>query len=364
MRGWVTKQATMLSLVGPEQRVPAHHPIRRIKALADEQLESLSPVFATMYAQFGRPSIPPETLLKACLLIALFSVRGERAFCERLDYDLMFRFFLDMSLEEESFNASTFAKNKERLLKADVARLFFDGVVKKARGQKLLSSEHFTVDGTLIEAWASLKSFKSKEKKDEEPPDDPGNATVNFHGEQRGNATHASTTDGEAKLARKGWGKEARLSYAGHVLMENRNGLCVDVSLSLATGRAEREQALALVKQQQEKGVRVGTLGADKGYDTRDFVEQLRARGVVPHVAQNQNERRRSNVDARTTRHEGYALSQRARKKVEEIFGWMKTVGGMRKTRYRGQRRVGLHLHWVAAAYNLVRMAKLMPGEA
>ncbi|OJH36800.1 transposase [Cystobacter ferrugineus] len=212
-------------------------------------------------------------------------------------------FFLDMGLEEDSFDASTFAKNKERLLRADVAQLFFEGVVKKARRQRLLSREHFTVDGTLIEAWASLKSFKPKEKKDkEEPPDDPGNPTVDFHGEKRGNATHASTTDPEARLARKGWGKEARLSYAGYVLMENRHGLCVDVSLSLATGTAEREQALELVKQQKKKGVRVGTLGADKGYDTKDFVRKLREQGVVPHVAQNQNERRSSNVDARPER--------------------------------------------------------------
>ncbi len=366
MRGPVKKQATMLSIIGPAQRVPNGHPIRRIKALADEELRKLSPVFDAMYSERGRPSIPPELLLKACLLIALFSVRSERAFCERLDYDLLFRFFLDMGLEEDSFDASTFAKNKERLLSADVARLFFEGVVDKAREQQLLSSEHFTVDGTLIDAWASLKSFKPKEQKDEErkPPDDPGNPTVNFHGEKRGNATHVSTTDPEARLARKGQGKEARLSFAGHVLMENRNGLCVDVSLSEANGTAEREEALGMVQRQKEVGVQVGTLGADKGYDTRDFVERLRQEGVTPHVAQNKNERRDSNVDGRTTRHPGYAISQRARKKVEEIFGWMKTVGGMRKTRYRGKERVGFQFHLTAAAYNLVRMAKLLPMTA
>jgi transposase len=366
MRGDVKRQATMLSLVGPAQRVPKGHPIRRIKALADEELVRLSPVFTSMYSVIGRPSIPPETLLKSCLLIALYSVRSERQFCERLDYDLLFRFFVDMGLEEESFEASTFAKNKERLLKADVARLFFEGVVRRAREAKLLSAEHFTVDGTLIEAWASLKSFKKKEGQDDtqQPPDDPGNPTVNFHGEKRGNATHASTTDSEAKLARKGSGKEARLCFAGHVLMENRNGLCVDVSLSEASGTAERDEALVMVRRQKAAGLPPTTLGADKGYDAHSFVQALREESITAHVAQNITSRRGSNVDGRTTRHPGYALSQRARKKVEEIFGWCKTVAGLRKTRYRGKRRVGLHLLFTAAAYNLVRMAKLMPSAA
>jgi transposase len=365
MRGNVTRQATMLSLVGPEQRVPRDHPIRQIRKLADAQLQKLSPVLGSMYAPLGRPSIPPETLLKACLLIALYSVRSERQFCERLDYDLLFRFFLDMGLEEASFDASTFAKNKERLLKADVARRFFEGVVEQARREKLMSSEHFTVDGTLIEAWASLKSFKKKEGSDDEsPPDDPGNPTVNFHGEKRSNATHASTTDPEAKLARKGKGKEARLAYAGHVLMENRHGLIADVSLSQADGYAEREQALKMVRRQKATGIPVSTVGADKGYDTADFVQALREQGVTPHVAQNITAHRGSNIDERTVRHPGYAVSQRIRKRVEEIFGWAKTVAGMRKARYRGQRRVGLQMHFVAAAYNLVRMAKLMPVAA
>lgn len=370
MRGGVSKQATMLSLVGPAQRVPKDHPIRRIKALADEELVRLSPVFDSMYSAMGRPSIPPEALLKSCLLIALYSVRSERQFCERLDYDLLFRFFLDMGLEEGSFDASTFAKNKQRLLEADVARLFFECVVRRAREARLMSSEHFTVDGTLIEAWASLKSFKKKQSdegkddKPQPPPDDPGNPTVNFHGEKRSNATHESTTDPEAQLARKGRGKEAKLCFAGHVLMENRNGLIADVSLSQADGYAEREQALVMVRRQKEAGIHPLTLGADKGYDTADFVQALRQEGITPHVAQNITRRRGSNIDERTTRHAGYVISQRIRKRVEEIFGWKKTVACMRKTRYRGKRRVGLHMLFAAAAYNLVRMAKLMPAAA
>lgn len=366
MRGDVKKQATMLSLVGPEQRVPQEHPIRRIKKLADAELENLSPVFTAMYAPMGRPSIPPEMLLKGCLLIALYSVRSERQFCERLDYDLLFRFFLDMGLEEASFDASTFAKNKERLLKAEVAQLFFAAVVERARKERLMSQEHFTVDGTLIEAWASLKSFKKKEGADSDssPPDDPGNPTVNFHGEKRSNDTHESTTDPEARLFRKGKGKEAKLAFAGHVLMENRHGLIVDVSLSQATGYAEREQALRMVKRQKASGIPISTLGADKGYDTADFVQSLRAEGVTPHVAQNITAYRGSNIDGRTVRHPGYAVSQRIRKRVEEIFGWAKTVAGLRKARYRGERRVGLQMQLAAAAYNLVRMAKLLPTVA
>jgi transposase len=353
----------MLSLVGPEQRVPKDHPIRRIKALADAELERLSPVFEEMYGGMGRPSIPPETLLKASLLIALFSVRSERQFCERLDYDLMFRYFLDMNLDEDSFDASTFAKNKERLLKADVARLFFEGVVRQAKEAHLISSEHFTVDGTLIEAWASLKSFRPRgEKGRRKPPDDPGNPTVNFHGEKRSNATHESTTDPESKLARKGNNYTAKLSYSAHVLMENRNGLCADISVAQATGDCEWIEAVRMIDRQASNGIRPSTLGADKGYDVRRFVEDLRQRGVTPHVAQQITWQRGSRIDSRTTRHPGYAVSQRCRKKVEEIFGWLKTVGGFRKTRYRGQARTGLWGYVAAAAYNLVRMSKLLPA--
>jgi transposase len=363
MRGEASGQATMLSLVTPERRVPKDHPIRRIKAFADAELGHLSPVFDTMYAERGRPSIPPETLLKSCLLIALYSVRSERQFCERLQYDLLFRWFLDMGMDEEAFDASVFAKNKGRLLAADVARHFFEGVVQQARAAHLLSAEHFTVDGTLLEAWASLKSFRPKGERpgDRPPPDDPGNPTVNFHGERRSNATHASITDRDALLARKGSGKEAKLAFSLHVLMENRHGLCVDLSLARATGYAEREEALRLVRRHKARGGRPTTLGADKAYDTADFVAALRAEGVTPHVAEHITTRRGSNLDHRTTRHPGYAISQRCRKRIEEIFGWGKTIGGWRKSRYRGLERNGLWAYLVGAAYNLVRMANLVP---
>jgi transposase len=362
MRGEHKRQATMLSVIGPEERVPQDHPIRRIKALADAELKCLSPTFDAMYSRVGRPSIPPERLLKACLLIALYSIRSERQFCERLNYDLLFRFFLDMNMIDDSFDASTFAKNKERLLAADVARLFFDGVVRQAKAAKLMSAEHFTVDGTLIEAWASMKSFRPKDEDPSRGPDDPGNPTVNFRGETRSNDTHESTTDPEARLARKGMGKEAKLAFSAHVMMENRNGLVVDIQVAEANGTAERMAAMEMLLRQKEQGMRPQTLGADKGYDAADFVEILKEEGVTPHVAQNISGRRGSNIDGRTTRHPGYAASQRIRKRVEEIFGWMKTVGNFRKTRYRGQARTGLWAYFEAAAYNLVRMAKLMPA--
>ena len=361
MRGEYVQQVAF-TLVQPAQRVPKDHPIRRIKGLADAELRNLSPVFDVMYSAVGRPSIPPERLLKACLLIALFSVRSERQLCERLDYDLMFRFFLDMDMESPTFDASTFAKNKERLLQADVARQFFEGVVRQAQAARLMSAEHFTVDGTLIEAWASVKSFKKKGGKDEKPPDDPGNPTVNFHGEKRSNETHESTTDPESRLARKGSAHAAKLSYATHVLMENRNGLCVDVSVNQASGTAEWDGALEMLDRQHSKGVLPRTLGGDAGYDVQRFVTAVRERGVTPHIAQTRDKRRASRVDGRTTRHPGYEISQRKRKLVEEIFGWMKTVGGFRKTRYRGRARTGLWAYLTAAAYNLVRMTKLLPA--
>ncbi|QQR45745.1 IS5 family transposase [Myxococcus xanthus] len=358
MRGEVKGQSSF-SLVQPAQRVPPSHPIRRIKALADAQLAALSPVFDAMYSGKGRPSIPPEVLLKACPLIALYSVRSERQFCERLEYDLLFRFFLDMSLDAPGFDASSFAKNKQRLLDADVARRFFEGVVGQARGQGLMSAEHFTVDGTLIEAWAGVKSFKKKGSKDKGPPDDKGNPTVNFHREKRSNATHESTTDPESRLARKG-GNGAKLCYSASVLMENRTGLVADITVELATGEAEWVGALRMLDRQKQNGLMPTTLGADAGYDVQRFVDATRERGMTPHVAQTRDVRRASRVDGRTTRHAGYALSQRARKRVEEIFGWMKTVGGFIKTRYRGQSRTGLWAYFVAAAYNLTRMARLI----
>jgi len=363
MRGDVKKQASFLSIVGPEQRVPKDHPIRRIKALADAELERLSPELDAMYAGGGRPSIPPESLLKACLLIALFSVRSERQFCERLNYDLMFRYFLDMGMEDEGFDASSFAKNKERLLEADIARLFFDGVVRRAKEGRLMSAEHFTVDGTLIEAWASVKSFKPKGDPNDKPPDDPGNPTVNFHGQKRSNDTHESTTDPESKLATKGGHQAAKLSYAAHVLMENRNGLCVDIELTQASGTAERDGALAMLDRQAERGIFPRTLAADAGYDVHQFGVDLRARKTTPHIAQSRDPRRRRHVVSdRVAAGIPYQLSQRARKKVEEIFGWAKTVGGFRKTRYRGRPKNSLWAYVTGAAYNLVRLAKLLPA--
>ena len=349
----------MLSLLSPEQRVPKEHPLRRIKQLADAALRELSPVFDAMYATTGRPSVPPERLLKGSLLMALYTVRSERLFCEQLDYNLLFCWFLDMNMTEESFNHSTFSLNRERLLKHDVAGRFFAAVVEQARSAGLMSDDHFTVDGTLIEAWASLKSFQRKDAGPQKPPDDPGNPMVDFKGEKRSNETHQSTSDSESRLAKKGHGKESKLAYSQHALMENRNGLLVDVRIALATGTAERDTALTMLDE-NVTGARQITLAADKGYDVRSFVASCRELKVTPHVAQ--LEKRRSNIDGRTTRHSGYAVSQRVRKRVEEIFGWMKTVGNFRKTRFRGLLRNRLASYLVGSAYNLVRIAKLSPA--
>jgi transposase len=360
MRGRRQSQATMLAFVDLEERVPRNHPLRVIKQFADRALAVLSPVFDDMYSAGGRPSIPPERLLKASLLISLYSVRSERAFCEELDYQLLFRWFLDMGLMEPSFDPTVFTKNRRRLLKHEVAQRFFDEVVRQAAGLGLLSDAHFTVDGTLIEAAASLKSFRPKDTPPSDtPPDDPGNPTVNFHGERRSNATHQSTTDPEARLAKKGKGKEAHLAFMGHALMENRHGLLVDFQLTQATGTAERDAVPELIEQARERGFHPRTLAADKGYDTQACVADLRQRKVAPHVTQNTSGRR-SAIDRRTTRHVGYAVSQRIRKRVEEIFGWMKTVGGFRRTRYRGLARTQLAGYLVATAYNLVRMVRLV----
>jgi transposase len=353
----------MLSLVTPEQRVRPDHPLRRIKQLADAALQGLSAIFDEMYAGDGRPSVPPERLLKSTLLMALYSVRSDRLFCEQLDYNLLFRWFLDMDMVELSFDHSTFSKNRARLLEHDVAKRFLGEVVQQARSARLMSDDHFTVDGTLIEAWASIKSFRPKdeEPKDRPPPDDPGNPTVNFHGEKRSNETHESTTDPESRLYRKGKNHAAQLCYMGNVLMENRHGLIVDLRIDAATGYAERHGALALLDAHVAGGAGV-TLGADAGYDTADFVASCRERGVTPHIAQTRDKRRRSAVDGRTTRFSGYAVSQRIRKRVEEIFGWAKTVACFRKTRFRGQDRTQLAAHFVAAAYNLLRLSRLIPA--
>jgi len=353
MRGKAEAQVTMLSLVTADQLVSEDHPIRQIKPIVDNGLRELSSTFSRMYAETGRPSIPPEHLLKACLLIALYSVRSERQFCERLQYDLLFKWFLDLNITDPAFDASTFSKNKERLLEHDVAREFLVVVLEEARRRRLLSEDHFTVDGTLLEAWASLKSFHPKDESNDTPTTGEKNPSVDFHGEHRTNDTHQSTTDPEARLARKGRGKEARLYFTGHVLMENRNGLVVDVTFTHATGTAEREAALDMLE-----GVPVSrriTVGADKGYDAQDFVTMCRRMNITPHVARRQT----SKLDGRTTRHTGYQASQRIRKRVEEIFGWVKTVGGGRKLRYKGLARNRLWWELTAVAYNLVRMAKL-----
>ena len=357
MRGKQEKQITMLSSLTPDQLVPQDHPIRRIKPIVDQALSELSPTFNRMYADLGRPSIPPEHLLKASLLIALYSIRSERQFCERLQYDLLFKWFLDLNIMDPAFDASSFSRNKARLLEHQVAREFLTAVVAEARRRKLLSEDHFTVDGTLLEAWASLKSIHPKDS-GEPPKQGDRNPDVDFRGEPRTNDTHQSSTDPEARLARKGAGKEAKLCFAGHVLMDNRTGLVVDVTVTRATGIAERDTALDMIE--KVPGSRRITVGADKGYDTRDFVTACREMNVTPHVAR----RRWSIVDKRTTRHAGYQFSQRVRKRIEEIFGWVKTVGGGRKLRYKGVERNQLWAELTAAAYNLVRMAKLAPVRA
>src|SRR3954454_19405351 len=356
----------MLAFIDPESRIPANHPLRTIKHLADAALAELSPQFDALYAAdgTGRPSIPPERLLKASLLMSLFSVRSERAFCEALDYDLRYRWFLDMDLVEPSFDHSTFTRNRDRLLDARVSRQFFDEVVLQADQLDLLSDEHFTVDGTLIEAAASLKSFRPKD----EPPSEGGgsgttgdnraNRWVDFHGEKRSNATHQSRTDPDARLYKKGAGQAARLCYLGHAVMENRHGLLVDFLVTTASGTAECAVVPSVMDDLRERRFHPETVGLDRGYDTRDLVAKLRARHITPHVAQN-TAGRRSAIDGRTTRHAGYAISQRIRMKVEEIFGWIKTVGGFRKTRHRGLDKVDFAGYLVGAAYNLVRLARL-----
>jgi transposase len=355
VRGTDQQPRHMFSYVSLEQRVPADHPLRPIRQITDRILVTFSPKFTKMYSKIGRPSIPPEKLLRALLLQVLYTVRSERLLMEQLDYNLLFRWFVGLDLDDPVWDATVFSKNRDRLLAGEIAGAFFQAVRAEAEARALTSDEHFTVDGTLLEAWASLKSFKKVDAEDA-PPDDPGNPTVDFHGETRTNATHASTTDPDARLARKGAGKEAKLSYTGHVLMENRNGLAVAVAVLPATGTAEREAAIEMVAELPDSGW--VTLGADKNYDTREFVAQLRELEVTPHVAQNDT-RRRSAIDGRTTRHTGYVISQRKRKRVEEIFGWLKTVGGCRKLRHRGHERVEWMFTFAVAVYNLVRIRNL-----
>ncbi len=358
MRGDDLQQAGMYSYLSPEQRVPQDHPLRAIRKISDAVFGQLSPQFDKLYARQGRPSIAPEKLLRGLLLQVLYSVRSERLLMEELDYNMLFRWFVGLNMDDRVWDPTTFTKNRERLLRGEIAEQFFAGVLEQARGYELLSDEHFTVDGTLLEAAASLKSFKAKDEQDEPPADDPGNPTVNFHGQKRSNQTHQSASDPEARLCRKGKGKEAKLGYAGHLLMENRNGLAVSASVTPATGRAEREAGAAFAEAISGKG-RV-TLGGDKNYDTHDFVAELRDLQVTPHVAQN-NTHRKSAIDGRTTRHAGYQVSQQKRKRIEEIFGWLKTVGLLRKLRHRGTARVNWIFIFATAAYNLVRMRKLVP---
>jgi transposase len=359
MRGDQEQQAGMYSYISPEQRVPADHPLRPLRKMTDEIFKQLSPRFDKLYSRVGRPSIAPERLLRALLLQLLYSVRSERMLMEQLSYNMLFRWFVGLNMDDEVWNATTFSKNRERLLRGEIAEEFFSAVLDLARAKELLSDEHFTVDGTMIEGWASLKSFQPKEDSgndSHDKPDDPGNPTVNFHGQKRSNKTHQSSTDADLRLFKKTKGSEAKLAYQGHVLMENRNGLVVNALLTCASGTAEREAALAML-QQRAKKKRV-TMGGDKGYDTKDFVADLRACRVTPHVAQN-NKRRKSAIDERTTRHSGYQVSQRKRKRVEEIFGWLKTVGLLRKTRHRGVSRVGWIFKFATAVYNLVRIRNL-----
>jgi transposase len=364
MRGTAKSEPEFLALFSPNQAVPKNHPLRNIKPIVDQLLSNLSPLLDEMYAAEGRPSIPPERLLKAQLLIALYSVRSRNLFAEQLNYNLLFRWFLDMDLTEPGFDDSSFSKNQDRLLQHAVADQFFHEVVAHAHLQQYVSDDHFTVDGTLIEAWASLKSFKRQASADQPqaPSGDPGNPTVDFHGEKRCNQTHQSTTDPQARLYKKGKGKEAKLCFGAHVLMENRHGLCVDFRVESATEVTETQAALVMLGEQKEIfGVQPHTVGADKGYHNREFVQGCREKGIIPHVAPQKN-RQVPGLDGRTSATPEYAVSQKVRKRVEEIFGWIKTVGGFRKSRVLGIQRTQMEGYWVAAAYNLVRLGRLATG--
>ena len=359
MRGADERSGAMFSYVSLEERVPQDHPLRTIRRITDRALAQLSPRFGTLYVNFGRPSIPPEKLLRALLLQALYTIRSERQLMEQLDYNLLFRWFVGLGIDDPVWSPTTFTKNRDRLLHGDIAAAFFDAVLIHAETARLLSHEHFTVDGTLLEAWASHKSFRRRDT----PPDPPaggGNTAVDFRGEQRTNATHRSTTDPDARLYKKGVGRPAQLAYGGHLLMENRSGLIVNAHVTPADGYGERDAALVMLH-----GVRGGriTVGLDKGYDYPAFVAALQHMDVTPHVAQNTTNRR-SAIDGRTTRHPGYRISQRKRKLVEQAFGWMKTVGGLRKLRHRGGPLVTWVFTFSAAVYNIVRLRRLLPARA
>ena len=362
MRGSDERTGALFSYVDLESRVRKDHPLRTIRRLVNEALSALEGEFAALYSGLGRPSIAPERLLRAMLLQAFYSIRSERQLMERLEFDLLFRWFVGLGVDDAVWDHSSFSKNRDRLLEGDIAAKFLAAVLAQPRVKKLLSTEHFSVDGTLIEAWASMKSVKPKSPGDssDEPPAGGGgrNREADFHGQQRSNATHGSTTDPDARLYKKGQGKEARLCFMGHGLMENRHGLLVDACLTFADGHAERVAALHMIEPYADRP-RAITLGADKGYDAEDFVNELRSMKVTPHVTQNTSGRR-SAIDGRTTRHGGYAVSLRIRKRIEETFGWIKIVAGQRKTRFKGLERVGWAFTFAAAAYNLVRLPKLM----
>jgi transposase len=371
MRGAVDAQS-QFSLVTPEQLVPAAHPIRAIKLIVDAALTTLNPVFDGMYSDIGRPSIPPENLLKACLLMAFYSIRSERQFCERMQYDILFKWFLDLNIDELAWDQSTFAKNRERLLEHDVSGRFFAEIGEEAKRRHLLSRDHFTVDGTLLEAKASLKSLTPRpnlggQRRPRRRGGGQGrkqrNPELSWRGEKRSNQTHFSVTDPEARLATKSPGQAAKLSFAGHVLMENRNGLVVDVELTEANGRAEREAALRMLHRLRRRPGG-GTVAGDKGFDSSDFVSGVRGLGYTPHIAQNITPYRGSNIPYRISETPGYAISQRFRKRIEEIFGWFKTVAGLRKLRYVGVRRNRFWIEMTSSAYNLVRMGNLAIATA
>lgn len=359
MRGGDNRTGELFSYVDLEARVRRDHPLRAIRTIVNEALSTLEREFAALYSPIGRPSIPPEKLLRAMLLQAFYSIRSERLLMERLEYDLLFRWFVGIGVDDAAWDHSVFSKNRDRLLEGDIAAKFLAAMLAQPKVKKLLSSDHFSVDGTQIEAWASMKSVKPKEGSGEPRAQGGGrNAEADFHGQKRSNDTHASTTDADARLYRKGKGKETKLCFIGHGLMENRHGLLVDACLTQADGHAERVAALHMIEPRADRPTAI-TLGADKAYDAEDFVNELRSMNVTPHVAQNTSGRS-SAIDGRTTRHGGYAASQRIRKRIEEAFGWIKTIGGQEKTRFRGRDRVGWAFTFAAAAYNLVRLPKLI----
>jgi transposase len=359
VRGGDKRTGELFSYVDLEARVRRDHPLRAIRTIVDGALIALEREFAALYSPIGRPSIPPEKLLRAMLLQAFYSIRSERLLMERLEYDLLFRWFVGIGVDDAAWDHSVFSKNRDRLLEGDIAAKFLSAVLAQPKVKKLLSSDHFSVDGTLIEAWASMKSVKPKDGSGEPPSQGGGrNAEADFHGQKRSNDTHASTTDLDARLYRKGKGKETKLCFIGHGLMENRHGLLVDACLTLADGHAERVAALHMIEPRADRPTAI-TLGADKAYDAEDFVNELRSMNVTPHVAQNTGGRS-SAIDGRTARHSGYAVSQRIRKRIEEAFGWIKTVAGQEKTSFRGRDRVGWAFIFAAAAYDLVRLPKLI----